>query len=71
MQQIKSVVITTSNQPKNKIAGMSNIKVDNNKFSFMFSGDLNKLILYISMFELKNIEVCEPTLEEIFMHYYE
>jgi ABC-2 type transport system ATP-binding protein len=41
-----------------------------NKVSFMFSGDMNELISMLSANNISNLMIEEPSLEEIFMHYY-
>ncbi len=42
-----------------------------NSAQFMFEGDLNELLAYISNFEIENLLIEDPTLEEIFLHFYE
>jgi ABC-2 type transport system ATP-binding protein len=37
---------------------------------FMYSGDINALVSFLQNLNLKNLTLEEPTLEEIFMHYY-
>lgn len=41
-----------------------------NLITFMYSGDLNELIGILSGKKLNNLMIEEPSLEEIFMHYY-
>jgi ABC-2 type transport system ATP-binding protein len=41
-----------------------------NKISFMYSGDMNELISKLSGNNIINLMIEEPSLEEIFMHYY-
>jgi ABC-2 type transport system ATP-binding protein len=43
---------------------------DDTNISFMFKGDMNDLVRVIAELEIKNITIEEPTLEEIFLHYY-
>ena len=40
------------------------------KLNFLYSGDINALISYVSRYQIKDISIMEPDLEEIFMHYY-
>jgi ABC-2 type transport system ATP-binding protein len=49
---------------ENKINRLGNI------ISFMFSGDINELVGMMSARKLVNLTIEEPSLEEIFMHYY-
>ncbi|MGD9679012.1 MAG: ATP-binding cassette domain-containing protein [Vulcanibacillus sp.] len=53
-----------------KINGISNIEINQNKASFIFKGDINLVIDKIHSQKVLNLLVEEPTLEEIFMHYY-
>ncbi|MGN0166193.1 MAG: ABC transporter ATP-binding protein [Lachnospiraceae bacterium] len=41
-----------------------------NGVSFLYSGSMNMLIQLLSQFDIKDLSVSEPDLEEIFMHYY-
>jgi ABC-2 type transport system ATP-binding protein len=49
---------------ENKIIRLGNI------LSFMYSGDINELVGLMSARKLVNLTIEEPSLEEIFMHYY-
>ena len=48
----------------------TNLKVTDTGVSFIFKGDINNLVSEIGKFELTDIDISEPSLEEIFMHYY-
>jgi ABC-2 type transport system ATP-binding protein len=41
-----------------------------NKLSFMYSGDINELVGLLAGMKIVNLMIEEPSLEEIFMHYY-
>jgi ABC-2 type transport system ATP-binding protein len=41
-----------------------------NTLSFMFSGDMNELLGILAASQILNLVIEEPSLEEIFMHYY-
>ncbi|MFA6309268.1 MAG: ABC transporter ATP-binding protein [Clostridia bacterium] len=51
--------------------GINNFKIDGNEISFIFKGNINKIIKMIAKLEVKNLFIEEPTLEEVFMHFYE
>ena len=51
--------------------GAINNEKNSNSAHFMFEGDLNELITYINNFEIENLLIEDPTLEEIFLHFYE
>jgi len=42
-----------------------------NALSFMFSGDINELTGFLSGRKINNLMIEEPSLDEIFMHYYQ
>ena len=46
-------------------------RIDNDNISFLYNGDINKLIELLSKNCIKDVTISEPSLEEIFMHYYE
>ncbi|MDP4223614.1 MAG: ABC transporter ATP-binding protein [Bacteroidota bacterium] len=53
------------------IAGAENLVTSpGNVVSFMYSGQINDLVNALSGKSLKNLIIEEPSLEEIFMHYY-
>jgi ABC-2 type transport system ATP-binding protein len=53
------------------IEGASSIKLEGKTASFMYKGSMNRVIRKIAEADLENIWIEEPTLEEVFMHYYE
>ncbi len=59
------------NNGKFDIEGITNMKRRDDKISFFFKGDVNKIVKIVSNLKLTDITIEEPTLEEIFMHYYE
>jgi ABC-2 type transport system ATP-binding protein len=53
------------------LPGVTNIQADNGTQSFFFKGDINVVLKKISGLQISDVTIEEPTLEEIFMHYYE
>ncbi len=53
------------------LAGVTNVQSDNGTVSFFFKGDINAVVGKIGGLKLDDVTIEEPTLEEIFMHYYE
>lgn len=51
--------------------GITNLSLDENSVSFLFKGDLNQIVEKIHKLNLSDLIIEEPTLEEIFLHYYE
>jgi len=59
------------NNSKFNIDGVSNLEERDDKVKFFFKGNVNEIVAIISKLELSDVLIEEPTLEEIFMHYYE
>jgi ABC-2 type transport system ATP-binding protein len=53
------------------VAGVSNMVKENSALSFLYKGDINLMTRLISEKDISDVTIEEPTLEEIFMHYYE
>jgi len=53
------------------IAGVTNLIIKHNDVSFLFKGNINLIIQKISVIEIANLWIEEPSLEDVFMHYYE
>jgi len=51
--------------------GTSNLTVEDSSVSFFYKGDINQITQAISRLKLDDVVIEEPTLEEIFIHYYE
>jgi len=50
--------------------GINDFTKTNNQIAFMHKGNINEIIKIISQHEIIDLQIEEPTLEEIFMHYY-
>ena len=53
------------------LPGVIKLEVENGAVSFFYKGDINRITRAISEQEVSDVTIEEPTLEEIFMHYYE
>lgn len=53
------------------VEGVNNLQKDNGAFTFFYKGDINFITKLISEQPILDLTIEEPTLEEIFMHYYE
>jgi ABC-2 type transport system ATP-binding protein len=51
--------------------GVTNLQTENGRLFFFFKGDINAVLEKISGIQVTDVTIEEPTLEEIFMHYYE
>lgn len=56
---------------KEKLAASYNIIETNEEFTtFLYEGDINDLIKTLSKYDIEKILIEEPSLEDVFMHYY-
>ena len=53
------------------LPGVTNLEKQNGTLRFFFRGDINRLMQKIASVRVRDVSIEEPTLEEIFMHYYE
>jgi ABC-2 type transport system ATP-binding protein len=53
------------------IPGAQSVEVQNGGARFLYKGDVNALLSALGKYSLLNVDITEPTLEEIFMHYYQ
>lgn len=53
------------------IGGVSNLEIKGKTVNFLFKGNINLIMKKISDVEISDVWIEEPSLEEIFMHYYE
>jgi ABC-2 type transport system ATP-binding protein len=51
--------------------GVTNLQTEDSTAHFFFKGDINTVLQKISAIPVTDVSIEEPTLEEIFMHYYE
>lgn len=51
--------------------GVTKLSKENGSVNFFFRGDINEIVQLISKQKVSDVSIEEPTLEEIFMHYYE
>lgn len=69
----KKVRVTAGglNPERFNMEGLTNMESSNGTLSFFFKGDINHLLKLVGESNLTDLTIEEPTLEEIFMHYYE
>lgn len=53
------------------LPGVTNVQTENGTVRFFFKGDINAVLQKFSGVQVVDVSIEEPTLEEIFMHYYE
>lgn len=59
------------NEKQFAIDGVMNLERADSAASFFYKGDINTITKIISELQVSDVTIEEPTLEEIFMHYYE
>lgn len=57
--------------PKLDLPGVIHSHEENGSWHLLYNGDINLLMHFLAQQELNNLWLEEPTLEEIFLHYYE
>jgi ABC-2 type transport system ATP-binding protein len=65
------IVAEALDQQQFAVTGVNNLVQDNGTTSFLYKGDINVVTKLISENKIVDLTIEEPTLEEIFMHYYE
>jgi len=71
----RQVRIESKNHPPQRIDfssmnGIAALETKGNTTQFLFSGDLNELIRLLGSMELISLDIEEPELENVFMHYF-
>jgi len=54
-----------------QLPGVTNLQSEDSSLHFFFKGDINAVLQKIALLQVTDVTIEEPTLEEIFMHYYE
>lgn len=54
-----------------QLDGVTNLNQEDGELSFFYKGDINQITRVLSKIQLTDVVIEEPTLEEIFIHYYE
>lgn len=53
------------------LQGVRDLQQNDGALSFLYSGDMNPLLNCLSTGRLEDVNISEPDLEEVFLHYYE
>jgi ABC-2 type transport system ATP-binding protein len=65
------VEATNLDEKRFTVEGVTNLTKDNGAVKFFYKGDINQIMRTILETEVSDVTIEEPSLEEIFMHYYE
>lgn len=52
------------------LTGITDLKQNGAETSFLYRGNASELLQMLSRLPVDNVDICEPSLEEIFLHYY-
>jgi len=73
-KQLKKIGLEFDGKPDERIFSLPGVKDlskgADHSVSFMYSGDINELVRIMAGIRILNLTIEEPTLEEIFLHYY-
>ena len=53
-----------------QIDGIKDLKSENGNMNFLYSGDIKMLLSSVSTLDFSDINITDPDLEEVFMHFY-
>jgi len=73
-QQFKKVSVTFKAPSQEFAVGLKGVRDlvrENGTYRFLFGGDMDPLVKELAKTNVENLWIEEPTLEEVFMHYYE
>jgi ABC-2 type transport system ATP-binding protein len=65
-----SVTAGDLDEKRFNLEGVSNLRNGDGTLKFFYKGDINKILKVINEKPVSDVLIEEPTLEEIFMHYY-
>ena len=68
--QAKNVKIVSDDLKLKESDKIINLVKNNNRYSFVYKGKVDDLLKLVSSNHIQDMSIIEPTLEEIFMHYY-
>lgn len=69
--QAKNVKLIAEGEIELKNSHIAKMKKSGNTYSFIYTGDVTELLNLLHGKKIIDLTITEPTLEEIFMHYYE
>ena len=65
---VKRVTLRGANAPE--IDGIKDVKAENDALSFLYDGNVKTLLDILSKMDISDLNISDPELDEIFMHYY-
>lgn len=71
LKYVRIIFRENANAEEFRINGITSLNRQASTLSFMFSGNINELLSSVAAYQPEDLTIQEPSLEEIFMHYYE
>ena len=53
------------------VEGITHVTRENHTVSFIYKGDMSRILPFLAQAPLRDMLIEEPSLEEVFLHYYE
>lgn len=66
---VKKVSLKGASAPP-ELDGVSDVRVDSDSLSFLYSGEPSALLRAISVMQITDVNITDPELDEVFMNYY-
>jgi ABC-2 type transport system ATP-binding protein len=70
-KKVSIITDTSLNDEDFNIKGVADLSVSDNSAAFIYMGPVSDLLDKINSFQVRDVFIEEPTLEEIFLHYYQ
>lgn len=74
LKQAYKKVYIDSNRPLDvkyfNLEGIKELNMEEKKADFLFAGNINELVKRLNTLDLQNLTISEPSLEELFLHFY-
>lgn len=70
-KKIKIETVSNQDGKQFEVPGVTKLTQEDHFISFLFKGNINLIMKKIAEMEIRNVWIEEPSLEEIFLHFYE
>lgn len=70
-KKIKIETVSNQDGKQFEVPGVTKLVQEDHFISFLFKGNINPIMKKIAEMEIRNVWIEEPSLEEIFLHFYE
>lgn len=70
-ERVKNVILKTTTKKEIRMEGISGVKEIEDGYEFLYKGRIDTLVKMLNTFEIIDLMITEPNLEDVFIHYYE